>query len=497
MTHDPNDPRAPGGFGQPPQQGGFGQPPAQGGFGQPPQQGGFGQPPQQGGFGQPPAQGGFGQPPQQGGFGQPPAQGGFGQPPQQGGFGQPPQQGGFGQPPAQGGFGQPPQQGGFGQPPAQGGFGQPPSFGASFPTPGVSNFTGAASGASGMLMGRMLLGCIPSVLITVGVLAYAGWQMKNAMAPFANGTVPGVTAPATPADPDDAMNAKLDRYIMNCINLFTERAADSRHRYLSWVDATTGPTGRERNVHGLYTFPIETTRCTNAITEASNVGPDDTQLEAAGAQYATALNTLAPLLVEANTYYDRQNYKDDDFAKGRTLHPQLMTAFTAFGEAATALRREVDVRQDAVTDRLLARIQTDPTRRLEFLVRTSMKTAKLLIRLSDASRIENYLIVGVNEAQFGQLAAQYEQTIDQMTQFATANPNQARGFSTYSSFQSEAGSFLVTLKKFARRLKNHEPFTDSNMRVIVEMDMGYSVDGAPQQLWRSYDSLVDSYNRLR
>src|SRR5689334_359082 len=55
-------------------------------------------------------------------------------------------------------------------------------------------------------------------------------------------------------DDDDALGAKLQGYV-ECINGVTDRALDSRRRYYDWLkDPKVGPTGKERNVYGLYTL---------------------------------------------------------------------------------------------------------------------------------------------------------------------------------------------------------------------------------------------------
>src|SRR5688572_10395607 len=53
-------------------------------------------------------------------------------------------------------------------------------------------------------------------------------------------------------DKDAALGNKLGEYI-SCMNGTSKRVVDSRNLYLSWVkDEKVGPTGKERNIYGLY-----------------------------------------------------------------------------------------------------------------------------------------------------------------------------------------------------------------------------------------------------
>jgi len=486
------------GGGAPPGGSGFGAPPS--GYGTPPSSVPFGQ---SGAFGPTPGgqpQGSFGQP--QSSFGQPQGSPPTGAPQ---GFGAP-----QGSPPtgAPQGFGAPP---GFGASP---GFGAPPGFGAA-PPPGVSHGFGApptfnpggfgASGPTftaptgGLGFGRLVAsGCITALVALGGVTfsVYRIWSSGSGSAGFPAMRPPG-TAASAPVDPDDALGAKLDKYIEDCVNIFSPRAIDSRSRYLSWADAESGPTGQERVVYGVYTFPIEPSRCTAAITAAAAMPPQDARLEAAATAYGQALDALAPILVEADTYYSRQNYRDDAMAQGRTLHPRLMTAFDGFMKANSDFRGVIDELGNERETRLLARIANVPAQRPWFLILTSLRSAKRLVRIVDESQVdERGTITGLEPTTLASAVAEVERDVDALRAFASTNAQAMSPYSMYSSYERECNEFVIAAKELSRRVQANRRFDDSEMHIIAEMNMGETVSGSPMQVADGYDELVSAFNNL-
>ncbi len=122
----------------------------------------------------------------------------------------------------------------------------------------------------------------------------------------------------------------LNRWLSKT-NAYTEllnaslHASTSWSRYRSWVDVRTGPTGKERIVYGLYEVSPEIAkRALEASAKAIAAEPKIDRLDAAAADYAAAFEALLPVMNETSRYYERQDYKDDKFARGRDLHPKLM-----------------------------------------------------------------------------------------------------------------------------------------------------------------------------
>ena len=192
------------------------------------------------------------------------------------------------------------------------------------------------------------------------------------------------TAGMTPEEENDQkLSLKLDAYV-KCINTLSSPVHSTRHRYLSWVDPKTGPTGKERFVYGLYDLPQNSAqKCSADVAKSKTMTPSQPALEAAADQVATTLMTLDGLIDQAYGYYENKNYKDDKWAKGKTLHPQLMAAFKDFSKADTALHTELDNVTKPLAQRTLARIEKDEGKKHRWHRRNVLIKARELIEAGD------------------------------------------------------------------------------------------------------------------
>ena len=170
---------------------------------------------------------------------------------------------------------------------------------------------------------------------------------------------------------------KVQPYI-GCLNRLTERAIQSRSRYLSWADKS-GPTGREKIVYGLYTL-YDPADCNRGIPAANEIEPHDAALEEAGAAFMSSLMALTPVVKEAADYYEQGDYKDDKMAKGRQLHPRLMAAWDSFLAANGRLRDAVERINEQVQLEALARIEKTEGRNTRYFALALMIKAKALVR---------------------------------------------------------------------------------------------------------------------
>lgn len=124
------------------------------------------------------------------------------------------------------------------------------------------------------------------------------------------------------------------------------RAVQSIRRYESWVDMKTGPTGKERYIeYGLYEVDPSTAK--EAIAKARDAASGPPQipgLDDAARKYASAFETLVPILNDASAYYARQDYKDDGAAGAKAFHAKLVPAIDTF----LATRKRVEQGQEAL-----------------------------------------------------------------------------------------------------------------------------------------------------
>lgn len=238
---------------------------------------------------------------------------------------------------------------------------------------------------------------------------------------------------------------ELNGYV-ECLNRTMSRTQDSYQRYLSWVDKS-GPTCKERYIsYGLYTLYADgVEKCQKAAKRGLEGPPALSSLEKSSNDVATAYAQLVPLTQTAEDYYQQEDYKDDHCAKGRSLHPQLMDAFNRYLTAAASMEKELDTRKGELEQKELARIEQQVGRKLEWNVRTFMRSARVLVNTlpkQDPSQFnsQNYL------SAFDGLQKDY----DGMAAYAQANATEAQGTFWYSAFESSAKNFL-TQAKFLKR----------------------------------------------
>lgn len=284
-----------------------------------------------------------------------------------------------------------------------------------------------------------------------------------------------------PAAP--SLGKKLQPYIA-CINRLSERSLSSRERYLSWVNEKTGPTGRERNIYGLYTI-YETKDCEAGVAKMAAEQPPAPELEKAGADYAGAVSSLAPLLKEANDYYDQGNYKDDKMAKGREMHPRLMAAYNRFAAADKALRAQVDELNDKVQVERLAAIEKAEGKSLHYFATDLMIKAKVL------ARAENVDPKDFNLEKVTAAIAAFEAVIKDIEAFNEGPSGKKIG----SSILSSAKSFLTSAKELMRRVRDKTPYSQGDRMMLSNPGAGWMVSGSPPSMMRHYNQLVDAYNR--
>jgi len=178
---------------------------------------------------------------------------------------------------------------------------------------------------------------------------------------------------------DEFLGAKLSQ-IVGCTD---DRVLMSRDRYLSWVNAKRGPTGREKHIsYGLYAVSFSDA-CDAALRGAATTEPALPELDAAASSYAATTKKLVAVIEEAHSYYEDQDYKDDAMAKGRALHPALMSGFASYVQNLSVLLAQLMPVADALITREIAAARAAQDMRL-YWGRKSFQTALAMVRTADA-----------------------------------------------------------------------------------------------------------------
>jgi hypothetical protein len=289
--------------------------------------------------------------------------------------------------------------------------------------------------------------------------------------------------PAEPAPPKSVSESEKSNAYIECSNRFVSRAYQSRDRYLSWVDAKKGPTGKEDIVYGVYTLVGDVkVECRDRLTAVSN-GPSMPELEAAGEHLTASLETLAPLLEEANDYFSGKDYQRDAWAKGKELHPKLMAAFEAFEKADAEMGAVLDAREDASLESQLAELSKspDPT---GYVLTNVIYTGKKLVHL--ASGVDD--IGAIDLAAFQAALETFAAAVVDCANRAK-DPN-VRGFAT-----GAARAVVVQASLLVERRVKKTKWSSGDL-VMINGGNPAMVDGHPAAVVSAYNDMIGASNRL-
>ena len=220
----------------------------------------------------------------------------------------------------------------------------------------------------------------------------------------------------------------------------TLRASESWSRYTSWANAKTGPTGKERIVYGLYSLYDVRSETDKALAATGNP-PAYPALDETVKRYISAYEKLAPLITEANGYYERKDYLADKMAAGKALHAKLAPAAKAFLAERAALERDMeDIKRD-LDWRQLAAIEKSEGRKARWHVRNVMIEAKAVIDLlpSNAAPV-------VDMAAFDKALDRYAAAVKEFDGYSAATPN------SFFVFESSPRNLLGKLREFRQKV---------------------------------------------
>jgi hypothetical protein len=333
-------------------------------------------------------------------------------------------------------------------------------------------------------------GMVISVALAFGALSLGSCKMLSQLkksgeaatkaAEGAKGTQ-GATAPSSADEKDAQLSEKLEGYIY-CMNYETSSVYRMKGGYLRDVDATKGPTGKERNI---YVTDISPEACIKRIDEAKSKPPAMPELETAAAKYETTLGALAKLTRTAHDYYDQKNFKDDKFAQGIAMHRPLMSALDDFEKADKSFEDLVTKLNDGLQQRRLARLKDDPKAQLEYQIAKSGDEAKQLAHFAEIESLAKLDAAGYQAA-----LNQYDQTYQALNTYIEAHPAEADKVLMLSIFRSASSDYLKAAKELMRRKRDNKDFAK-------EFGSPEHIEGHPAQVLAKYNDLVNRSNSLQ
>ncbi|MBL8587344.1 MAG: DUF3829 domain-containing protein, partial [Methylobacteriaceae bacterium] len=158
-------------------------------------------------------------------------------------------------------------------------------------------------------------------------------------------------------------------------------------------------------------------------------------------RYIEAYEAFAPVVTEAEGYYERKDYLVDKMAKGRELHVRLAPAAARYLAARDSLEKAMAGFKSGLDRAELADIERREGRSARWQARNVMIEARPIADLlPDDSRPV------VDMAAFDAALARYGAAVTDFDAFAAANPN------SFSAFESRPRSYLGKLREFREKL---------------------------------------------
>ena len=301
-------------------------------------------------------------------------------------------------------------------------------------------------------------------------------EAPPAAAPAPAASEAAAEAAAASAEAEEAnASRKLNTYIA-CYNGSYSRAHDAMSRYRQWVkDMNTGPTGKERVIYGTYTIAEHNIEaCAAPVLGAADAKPAMPELDQAAKAYSAALAAWGKTLVEANTYYERENYKDDAMAKGKAMHADMVKNYAAFDTANKQFSDALETENDKRQLQHLAEVEKAEGRQYTYWHGMTMFTAKKIVNTLSEDKVD--LAKAETELKA------FEDTADSLAAYAKS-PD-AKMPMMWSMLDNEIERYRVAAKK--------------RLRAARENSQGDSPqgEGSRPYLVERYNAMVQSSNNM-
>lgn len=310
-----------------------------------------------------------------------------------------------------------------------------------------------------------------------------------------------VTMPATPARPPRPVppsdpvpsgeGASVIAASRRAVNDTLQNKALDYLKYISVFPADRGPTGRENGfIAGDFDDPMSIQAVADlkeALAKAADGGParmDYVEMHEAvppvrplpvdttvapgpesllllARRYVEDAQALSAALAPARVYYAQQNYRDDKFAKGRAMHPGIISAYREFLATGEALRLLLIDMAPAEREAFL-RASAPEKRPLESAVLRNLDQNRRIVRFIMANTPGGKDVVRIDPAGLGAGIEAAEKGLAELRQFVSIEPNigeRVFGIDGYyfPQYIDASAQFLNAAKTIWRAARDHRP----------------------------------------
>lgn len=228
------------------------------------------------------------------------------------------------------------------------------------------------------------LGVVAVLAITTGC-DRVGQQIQERVAAEVEARVslddahmPGTLSPPTPSE-QDRLADKLALY-QECLRRSRSHIVESHARWIQGVDPESGMPKRNGPRPLVHPVDAELAPCVRATNEGVLSDPRLARIEEAASRYLTGAQTYAKLADELDAYYGAEVFKEDAWAKGKQLAPQMEAAYVAWDDARATLVGQLEEIRDGVDELRLAQVGSEQAPTMRWHCHRTMLAAKSLER---------------------------------------------------------------------------------------------------------------------
>lgn len=302
---------------------------------------------------------------------------------------------------------------------------------------------------------------------------------------------------AEEASTDQQILMKISPFIQQCWNRHNPRVQADISSYFEWAgDGDTLASTNPRDVNSV-NEPIWAEECIEAIDETRNASPKLDDLDAALAEFKAAAEALNEARAQAYTYYDREDYKDDSFAKAQEMHPGLVTAFKNYASTYQTAAGMVDALDEEVTERRLQALKDDPNQQLEYRLQNFMYLAENAVDLAaEATLDESGTMQHPNVEALREAVEKVKTAQDDLSTYIKSDegPETEEQRDDADDVSDDAEDFRQSVVEMVRGLDEGRKHSGIQARWFYDVSIT-APDGSPGEALQTYNDLVDEYNR--
>ncbi|MBC9795232.1 DUF3829 domain-containing protein [Sinomicrobium sp. FJxs] len=253
-------------------------------------------------------------------------------------------------------------------------------------------------------------------------------------------------------------------------------------QYLYDVDSARG--AQKNGVYFIYSL---TTEEIDLLDKAIESKPVINEVDKEMKVVSGAVRQLTEVVNEAKNYYYRENYKDDDFAKAKELHPSIMGLFQDYYKAYYAMREAFIKLQYKMLDADLNELKKDE-QPIRYHVLMNLDQGRKIIRFIQETPDIGALNLSELDLMFNAFKAglsDLEESIEQQ--------DEAKEFGNSSIFlegyTNLAGKFIISFRNLKQRVKKKDfNYTPTYPNVPDR--------GTPEKMIETYQEMFWAYNQL-